>query len=219
MEKLELSNAAIAFNALPKDGTPIPFGDLANITGLDREALLAALVGLSTDGSAEIDYGRGWHRTPSHVRPIGGVRGVLAEDEAAELLATLKVYAEAELWDERLSRAVELAQQIFDSCGDTPVDEAFAAQAEQTNDARVNARAANPKLSVFDTGEMLEPQVWPDASGKVDFDDDASNTELTLWAHPSLLNEDTAVVQIESNAAERLHLIINGETVFLGEVQ
>jgi len=56
------------------------------------------------------------------------------------------------------------------------------------------------ELTPYDTGEVLEPKVWPtrgrsDRYGFVDFDDDESATQLTVQAtagddHPVVLGID-----------------------------
>lgn len=73
-------NAHIVFEALPGDGSPIPFIDLARkIAGiresgdglnLQRHATLhQALISLKRGGLADVCYGRGWYRTGQRNTP------------------------------------------------------------------------------------------------------------------------------------------------------
>ncbi|MDF1480327.1 hypothetical protein PYV02_14675 [Leifsonia sp. H3M29-4] len=71
------------------------------------------------------------------------------------------------------------------------------------------ARVANPTLTVFDTGEMYEPHVHHHNSGAVDFDNDEGTTELTLFVHPSAVDADTLVLNIDSALANRLRIVVN----------
>ena len=82
--------------------------------------------------------------------------------------------------------------------------------------AAVAARKANPKLTPYDTGEMLEPKLWvfpgeEDTTryGNVDFDNDEGGTEFTIYAHPSHIEDDTILIQIETNAAQRIKIVVN----------
>lgn len=83
------------------------------------------------------------------------------------------------------------------------------------NESRVAARKANPELTVFDTGEMLEPSRWgsPD-SDKVDFDDDNAMTHFTVFAHPSLRVDEMDVLQIDMQQdLIGLHLTVGDQPI------
>lgn len=81
------------------------------------------------------------------------------------------------------------------------------------------ARAANHDLTVFDTGEMLEPTYGYEGitseddafrkTGLVDFDNDSSETMLTVFAHPSSIEDDTIILNIDSALAQRLRIVVN----------
>lgn len=90
---------------------------------------------------------------------------------------------------------------------------------------RAAARAANPQLTVFDTGEMLEPMLHRDGEGRpagpVDFDDDEGHTVLTVFAHPGQLESDddsTTVVTIDWEGPGKLRINLNdGEVATFDE--
>jgi hypothetical protein len=78
-------------------------------------------------------------------------------------------------------------------------------------DAAEAARKYSPDLSVFDTGEMLEPFYEKNGhkNGTVDYDDNAGSTVLTMSAYPSSVDDDTVIVQIDSSLFSRLKIVIN----------
>lgn len=68
-------------------------------------------------------------------------------------------------------------------------------------------------LTPYDTGEILEPQLHPDHTGKVDFDNDEAGTELTLSVRPSP-EDDTHVIEVEGVEPENVAIrFANGATV------
>ncbi|MBG6106597.1 hypothetical protein [Frigoribacterium sp. CG_9.8] len=95
-------------------------------------------------------------------------------------------------------------------------------------EATAAARAANPTLSVFDTGEMLEPTYayglaekrdgyWK--TGTVDFDNDEGATVFTIFAHPSTIDDDTTLIQIDTLAGDKFRIMLNDGTVYFGNPQ
>jgi hypothetical protein len=92
-------------------------------------------------------------------------------------------------------------------------------------EAAQRSRAENPNLTVFDTGEMLEPFTHLDGTGgkigPVDFDDDESHTVLTVFAHPGSLStddDDTTVVTINWEGLGKLRINLNdGEVATFDE--
>lgn len=84
--------------------------------------------------------------------------------------------------------------------------------------ARAN-REKFPHLTIFDTGEMLEPKLHRDLpnewgkkgrkSGPVDFENDSCETELTLYACPSVVKDDTIVLSIDTSLMAELTIIVN----------
>jgi len=91
-------------------------------------------------------------------------------------------------------------------------------------DTAEKARAENPRLTQFDTGELLEPHVEedrrpriPTKSGWVDFDDDGGTTILRVQAFPSRDAEDTTVVSFDCAAGGRVEIQREGTTVWLGD--
>jgi quinolinate synthase len=73
------------------------------------------------------------------------------------------------------------------------------------------ARKANPSMSIFDTGEMLEPLYEKNGhkNGTIDFDDASGSTVLTVSAYPSAEDDDTVIVQIDSGLFTRLKIVVN----------
>jgi len=71
-------------------------------------------------------------------------------------------------------------------------------------------------LTVFDTGEVLEPHVYPDQSGWVDFENDESATVLKLQVAPSKSIDEATVIRFESFADGLVAIERDGETVWLG---
>jgi hypothetical protein len=75
-------------------------------------------------------------------------------------------------------------------------------------------RALDPTLTVFDTGEMLEPIYHTHAitaakTGLVDFEDSTGELIATVCGHPSSTDDDTIILQIDAPLFQRLKLIIN----------
>lgn len=88
------------------------------------------------------------------------------------------------------------------------------------------ARAANPQLTPYDTGSMLQPVVYvaggeyrkpSEDYGKVDFDDTEGATVATVFAHPSSVEDDTTVVQIDTTGG-RFKVVLNEGVLFNGDV-
>jgi hypothetical protein len=72
-------------------------------------------------------------------------------------------------------------------------------------------------LTVFDTGEVLEPHIYPDQSGWVDFDNDESASILKIQVVPSRTDDETTVIKFESHADfGRVALERDGEQVWAG---
>ena len=82
------------------------------------------------------------------------------------------------------------------------------------------SRKENPRLTVFDTGEMLEPALERETvtgedrarkTGVVEFTDDSSVPILQLSAFPSQLHDDTVVLQVDTMglADEKLMVVVN----------
>lgn len=73
------------------------------------------------------------------------------------------------------------------------------------------------QLTVFDTGEVLEPHVYPDQSGWVDFDNDETCSILKLQVAPSREDEETTVIRFESHADfGRIAIERDGKRVWAG---
>lgn len=88
-------------------------------------------------------------------------------------------------------------------------------QASEVRDL-ADARERNPKLTVFDTGEMLEPVAGVtgmsrDKTGVVEFTNDESIPIVSISAFPSKIHDDTVVVQIDTMALidEKLMVVVN----------
>jgi hypothetical protein len=75
-------------------------------------------------------------------------------------------------------------------------------------DAAHQERIDNPGLSIFDSGEMLEPKLTPGSPGQVDFETDTP-FNLTVMAYPSSVEDDTVVLEIDSNLLSKLRIIVN----------
>jgi hypothetical protein len=73
------------------------------------------------------------------------------------------------------------------------------------------------KLTVFDTGEVLEPHVYPDRSGWVEFDNDESVAILSLQVVPSREDAETTVIKFESFSDGLVALERDGEQVWVGD--
>jgi hypothetical protein len=91
-------------------------------------------------------------------------------------------------------------------------------------DAAQAARAANPLLSVFDTGEMLEPKIERTTdtvhkTGTVDFDNDESATICSIFAHPSTSEDDTTLIQIDTLAGGKFKVMLNDGVLFNGDIE
>lgn len=86
------------------------------------------------------------------------------------------------------------------------------------------SRKENPKLTVFDTGELLEPELEESRAkatgltvktGVVWFTNDESNPVLGIDAHPSQVDDDTIVLNIDTMglAGQRIKIIVNDGVV------
>lgn len=86
-------------------------------------------------------------------------------------------------------------------------------------DATERARRENPSLTVFDTGEMLEPhyEFGDSKTGVVEFDDSEGATQLRVFAHPSGVDDDTIVVQIDTLATTKYIIMLNEAVLFSGD--
>lgn len=73
------------------------------------------------------------------------------------------------------------------------------------------------QLTVFDTGEVLEPHVYPDQSGWVDFDNEETCSILKLQVTPSREDEEKTVIKFESLSGGLVALERDGEEVWVGE--
>ena len=92
--------------------------------------------------------------------------------------------------------------------------------AEERAAMRAQARKDYPNLTLFDTGEALQPKPWPVSSmqddddwGKVDFDNDEKATELTLSIGPSKTVDRMLDLDIEKGSYDGLMIYVNGELV------
>lgn len=92
-------------------------------------------------------------------------------------------------------------------------------------------------MSIFETGAMLEPfttleQYGPKVSygaqprrktGTVHFDNTKKGagrqTILTVFAHPSIVEENTTLVQIDTIAGGRYKIVLNEAILFNGDVE
>ncbi len=86
-------------------------------------------------------------------------------------------------------------------------------------EAAEQARIENPSLTVLDTGEMLSPQLHykgTDSYGAVDFDDDGGSTACTVYAHPSSIDDDTTVIEIDTLAPGRFKIVLNDGILYNG---
>lgn len=86
-------------------------------------------------------------------------------------------------------------------------------------DSAREARARNPRLTEFDTGEVLQPVLdpRPDERGFVDFDNDESSTVLRLRARPSGTEADTTVLELTAFEG-RVAIECDGHPVFSGRL-
>jgi hypothetical protein len=87
-------------------------------------------------------------------------------------------------------------------------------------DAAATARANNPLLTVFDTGELMEPFLHQGAetntrakTGKVDFDDELGTTIAIVSVYPSATEDATVVINIEASLNQRVAIVFNGGLV------
>jgi hypothetical protein len=85
------------------------------------------------------------------------------------------------------------------------------------------ARYNDPSLTIFETGEMLEPHLALEApkpngpltgapgpkTGTVDFDDSEGSTVLTMFAHPSTEDDNTVILEIDAPLFSRLKIVVN----------
>lgn len=91
-------------------------------------------------------------------------------------------------------------------------------------DGMEEARRVNPEFTVFDTGEMLEPHYVKKPaeprrsfmhrdflvkSGSVEYADNGGTTILTACAYPSAEDDDTVIIQIDSDLVSRLKIVVN----------
>ena len=80
-------------------------------------------------------------------------------------------------------------------------------------------------LTPYDTGEMLEPKLYTvgvtrdDAAdfGKVDFDNAEGSTVCTIYAHPSTIDQDTTLVQIDTLTGGRFKIMLNDGELYNGD--
>lgn len=72
------------------------------------------------------------------------------------------------------------------------------------------ARTPNTKLTVFDTGEMLEPEATTEP-GVIEFTNDESIPILSVFAHPSSMHDDTVVLTVDTMGLvdDKLMIVIN----------
>jgi hypothetical protein len=78
------------------------------------------------------------------------------------------------------------------------------------------ARIANPRLTRFDTGESLEPQlhiVEGRKTGSVDFDNSEGGTALIVSAFPDNTH-DADVLNVSTGVASRVIVVVDGKTVY-----
>lgn len=87
------------------------------------------------------------------------------------------------------------------------------------------ARAQNPHLTKYDTGEQLEPRIAEDirsgapvASGLVHFDNDESATVFSVEGRPSGTHDETTVVKLETVTGGSFEIILDDRRIFLGNV-
>lgn len=80
-----------------------------------------------------------------------------------------------------------------------------------------SAREQNPRLTVFDTGEVLEPHVGP--NGVVDFDNDESATVVQVSASPSTTIDETTSVTITEFTGALVEVIVGGRVVWFGDAE
>ncbi|MET0885669.1 MAG: hypothetical protein ABWX92_04390 [Mycetocola sp.] len=103
------------------------------------------------------------------------------------------------------------------------------------HDAADKARAANPSLTIFDTGQMLEPKPettvtliehpYPGSApssvkrktGVVEFTNEHNQPVLSVVAHPSLTDDDTTLVRIETPVGGRFKIVLNDREIWVGE--
>lgn len=104
------------------------------------------------------------------------------------------------------------------------------------HDAADRARAENPALTVFDTGQVLEPELdfmqvitphplpgtspssFPRKTGTVTFTNDESAPVLTVGAQPSVTDHDTTLVRIETPGGGRFKIVLNEREIWVGDV-
>ena len=72
-----------------------------------------------------------------------------------------------------------------------------------------------PDLSIFDTGEVLEPHAGRD--GTVDFDNDESATILQIKVTDSETVDDTTVVNVDAVGGGFVEVVIAGKSVWFGD--
>ena len=91
------------------------------------------------------------------------------------------------------------------------------------------ARYENPSLSIFDTGEILEPAYEYVESnsqagayrktGTVDFYDGEGTNIASIFAHPSTIEDDTTLVQIDTPDGGKFKIMLNDGQIFNGDVE
>lgn len=70
-------------------------------------------------------------------------------------------------------------------------------------------------LTPYDTGEVLEPHVWPKANnpseypnfGKVDFDNEEGGTDLTLRVMPDPDNPHGFVIEVTPHSEAEVRIV------------
>ena len=70
-----------------------------------------------------------------------------------------------------------------------------------------------PSLTVFDTGEQLEPVPWHQRNGKVDFNNDEMGTDFVVEIHPSKTVDRTAELCIDKLTWDGLMIYVDGKLV------
>ena len=104
---------------------------------------------------------------------------------------------------------------------------------QEQAESKRRARAANPALTVFDTGEMLEPvlemggyspRATPGVApvvamrktGTVEFTNDESAPVFKVFGHPSTTEEDTTVIQLDIDGPGLFKIVLGDATIWRG---
>jgi hypothetical protein len=100
------------------------------------------------------------------------------------------------------------------------------------HDAADAARAKNPALTIFDTGQMLEPglesESYLDTSGPINFNrtrhtglveftNDENAPILVLFAQPSVTDDDTTLLNIQAPTGGRLKIVLDDTEIWVGD--